>query len=150
MITRKRSTSKSPFELVYGLNIVFPINMKLPTYKLLGQFSTNNEALQNRIDELVQLEEDRLMAYTQFTDYQTQIKKVFDRKEKGKQFQIGGMVLWDKKNEKSSDHGKFDNLWLGPYRIDSAVGPNTFQLADLEGDLMGLPVYGQRLKYFFQ
>jgi hypothetical protein len=117
----------------------------------LGQFSTNKEALQNRIDELVQLEEDRLMAYTHFTDYQAQIKKVFDRKEKGKQFQVGDMVLlWDKKNEKSGDHDKFDSLWLGPYHIDSVVGPNTFQLVDLDGDLMGLPVNGQCLKYFFQ
>jgi hypothetical protein len=52
---------------------------------------------------------------------------VFDRKEKGKQFQVGDMVLlWDKKNDKAGDHGKFDSLWLGPYRINSAVGPNTF------------------------
>jgi hypothetical protein len=85
-IIRKRSTGKSPFELVYGLNAVLPINMKLPAYKLLGQFSTNKEALQNCIDELVQLEEDRRMAYTWFTDYQARIKKVFDRKEKGKKF----------------------------------------------------------------
>jgi len=40
--------------------------MKLPAYKLLGQFSTNKEALQNRIDKLVQLEEDKIMFYTEF------------------------------------------------------------------------------------
>jgi hypothetical protein len=88
-------------------------------YKLLGQFSTNKEALQNRIDELVQLEEDRLMAYTQFTDYQEQVKKIFDRKAKGKQFQVGDMVLlWDKKNEKSGVHG------LSPARIHSPPSVN--------------------------
>jgi hypothetical protein len=79
------------------------------------------------------------------------VKRVFDRKAKGKQFQVGDMVLlWDKKNEKSGVHDKFDSLWLGPYIIDSSIGPNTFQLVDLEGELIGLPVNGQRLKFFFQ
>jgi hypothetical protein len=71
-ITKKRATGKSPFELVYGLDVILPINLRLPVYKLLRQFTTNQEALQHRIDELVQLEEDRLVAYTHFTDYQAQ------------------------------------------------------------------------------
>jgi len=86
------------------------------------------------------------MAYTQFTDYQAHIKKVFDRKAKDKEFPVGDMVLlWDKKNEKSGDHDKFNSLWLGPYIIDSSIGPNSFQLANLEGELVGLPVNGQCL-----
>jgi hypothetical protein len=32
---------KSPFELVYGLEIVLPVNLKLSVYKLLGQFANN-------------------------------------------------------------------------------------------------------------
>jgi hypothetical protein len=37
-ITKKRATGKSPFELVYGLDVVLPVNLRLPVYKLLGQF----------------------------------------------------------------------------------------------------------------
>ena len=44
------------------------------------------------------------------------------------------MLLWDKKHEKLGDHHKFDCLWLGPYRIDAAVGPNTFYLMSLDRD----------------
>jgi hypothetical protein len=99
----------------------------------------------------VQLQEERHVAYTHFTEYQAQIKRVFDRKAKGKNFQVGDIVLlWDKRNEKYGDHGKFDSLWLGPYRIDMVVGPNTFQLSNLEGEHEGMPVNGQRLKYYFQ
>jgi len=125
--------------------------MRLSIYKVLGQFSTDKEALQNRIDELVQLEEDRLVAYTHFTDYQAYIKRVFNRRAKGKPLQVGDIVLlWDKKNGKSGDHDKFDSLQLGPYRIDATVGPNTFQWVDLDGDHVWLPINGQWLKYFFQ
>ena len=34
-ITKKCATEKSPFELVYGLDVVFPINLRLSVYKLL-------------------------------------------------------------------------------------------------------------------
>jgi hypothetical protein len=55
------------------------------------------------------------VAYTQFTDYQAQVKKVFDHRAKGKSFQVRDIILlWDKKNEKSRDHNKFDSLSLEP------------------------------------
>jgi transposase InsO family protein len=44
-ITKKHATSKSPFELVYGLDVVLPVNLRLSIYKLLEQFTTNQEAL---------------------------------------------------------------------------------------------------------
>lgn len=35
-----------------------------------------------------------------------EIKRVFDHKAKGKTFQVGDIVLlWDKRNEESEDHG---------------------------------------------
>jgi transposase InsO family protein len=83
-ITKKRAIGKSPFELVYGLDVVLPVNLRLPVYKLLEEFTTNQQALQAHIDRLVQLDEDRRIAYTHFIDYQGQVKKVFDRKAKGK------------------------------------------------------------------
>jgi hypothetical protein len=39
------------------------------------------------------------------------VKKVFDWKAWGKLLQVGDFVLmWEKKNEKSRDHVKFDSL----------------------------------------
>eukprot|EP00253_Pinus_taeda_P027279 PITA_27279 len=34
-ITKKKATSKSPFELVYGLDVTLPVHLKLPAYQLL-------------------------------------------------------------------------------------------------------------------
>ena len=48
-ITKKKATGKSPFELVYGLDVTFPVHLKLPAYQLLQQFSTDKDD-QNRID----------------------------------------------------------------------------------------------------
>jgi hypothetical protein len=54
--------------------------------------------------------------------------------------QVGNLVLlWDKKNEKSGDRGKFDSLWLGPYLIDAVEGSNTFYLSDSDSIREELP-----------
>ena len=35
MITKKTSTGKSPFELVYGLDVQLPVHLRLPIHGLL-------------------------------------------------------------------------------------------------------------------
>lgn len=50
-ITNKRATGKSYFELVYGLDVVLPVNLKLSVYRL-EEFTTNQEALHAHIDQL--------------------------------------------------------------------------------------------------
>ena len=61
-------------------------------------------------------------------------------------------MKWDSRREKKGKHGKFENLWKGPYIIDSVRGNNAFFLKELDGiEMFGGPVNGRMLKhYFFQ
>ena len=43
--TTKTSTGKTPFELVYGMEAQFPINIQIPTLKLTQHFTTYKEKL---------------------------------------------------------------------------------------------------------
>jgi hypothetical protein len=44
------------------------------------------------------------------------MKEIFDKIYKERIFMKGDMVLkWDAKREEKGKHGKFDNLWLGPF-----------------------------------
>lgn len=126
-VTKKRATSKSLCDFVYGLDVVFPKNLRLLMYKLLQKFTTNQDALQAHIYHLTQLDEDCRVAYDYFVDYKTPVKKVVDRKVGDKSLWVKNLVLlWDKKNEKPRDHGKFNSLWLGLYLIDASTNPNKF------------------------
>jgi hypothetical protein len=62
-ITKKAATGKNPFELVYGLDVKLSMHLKLPAYSLLQDFSTEKDAVQNRINQMIELDENRRRAY---------------------------------------------------------------------------------------
>ena len=76
---------------------------------------------------------------------------MFDKRNKASDFKIGDKVLkWDSRREDKGKHGKFDNLWQGPYLIQSAIGNNAFFLQELDGvEYFGGPVNGRVLKHYY-
>ena len=53
------------------------------------------------------------------------------------------MVLrWDARKEKKGKHGKFDNLWFGPFIVSIFLENNTFVLQTLEGEELSSLVNG--------
>ena len=60
------------------------------------------------------------------------IKQVFVKRVKANVFKIGDLILkWDAKYEDKGKHGKFDNLWKGPFRVSTFLGNNSFFLTYL-------------------
>jgi hypothetical protein len=56
----------------------------------------------------------------------------------------------DIRQEDKGKHGKFDNLWFGPFKIAAILENNTFLLKHLDDDqLIGGPVNGHYVKMFF-
>ena len=111
IIRKKSSTRKYPFELVYGLDVTLPIHLKLPVYQLLQTFSTDQNVVQNRLNQLIELDETQRKAFNHSLKSQYKVKRAFDKSSRQRDFQIGDTVLlWDKRREKPGKHGKFDNL----------------------------------------
>jgi hypothetical protein len=81
---------------------------------------------------------------------QENIKKIYDKRTKEDNFELGDLVLrWDSRNEDKGKHGKFDSLWKGPYTIQAFRGNNAFLLANSDGsDLPGGPINGRMLKHY--
>ena len=82
--------------------------------------------------------------------YRLKIKSRFDRNIKEYTFSVGDMVLrWDATKEQKGKHGRFDNLWFGPFLVSKVLENNTFVLQSLEGEELSSPVNGQFLKHFY-
>ena len=78
-ITKKSSTRKSPFELVNGLDVQLPVHARLPVYGLLQTSSSSEDAVENRINQIIELDESRRQACEQNYRNQEKVKIAFDK-----------------------------------------------------------------------
>ena len=139
--------------MVYGVDDILPPNLFLPSLQLAQAVQeTECSAIEERIKLLLKLEEERENAKKRFAKHQQIIKTWFDRgSSSNRELQVDDLVLrWDKAHEDKGEHTKFQCLWLGPYVIAEKIGPNTFCLNTLQGQLDTLPVNGHALKNYFQ
>ena len=107
--------------------------------------------MEHRINTLLKLEKERELSRNKFDQHQKIVKHWFDhRKSSSIYFEVGDLVLkWDKAHEEKGKHTKFQFLWLGPFIIIESLGPSTFRLQTLEGDIENLTVNGHLIKKYF-
>ena len=151
-ITKKASINTSPFNLVYGREVVLPTHLAIPSLSLVQYIDeVPTSSLHLRKMEIIKLEEQREQDKKTHAHHQALVKSSFDSNiMTRKEFQVGDLVLkWDKAHEEKGKHTKFQRMWLGPFQIVEVLGPSTFALQDLVGKRDSLPVNGQILKKYF-
>ena len=89
---------------------------------------TDTDTVEERLAQLLALEEDRFVAEFQQKVRKEREKAWHDRHIKSKTFQIGDLVLlYDSKFIKFP--GKFKTHWLGPYQIQQVTEGGAVQLS---------------------
>ena len=64
------------------------------------------------------------------------MKKYFNKWAKVVEFNIDDKVLlWDSSHAERGRHSKFQNLWLGPFKIASILGTNSYLFKDMDEQL---------------
>ena len=120
----------SPYALVYGKEVIFPLNILFPSSKLAQDSrGTDNEVLQIRIHYLLKLEESRSKSRERFKHQQEMVKRGFDKhKARKKEFEVGDLILkWDHPHDTKGKHTKFQQLWIGPFQIVEKLTPSTYK-----------------------
>lgn len=134
-VSQKKSIGMSPFELVYGVDTVFPTSLTVPVVKLLQEAGSEDDHMQRRINQMIHLQRTREEVFQNTFKLQERIKKIYDRKEKVDKFQLEELVLkWDARNEEKGKHGKFKNLWKGPFKVATYRGHKYFLLKEMNGE----------------
>ena len=142
-VTTKKSIGSSPFQLVYGTDVLFPVQLGIPIMKSFQDSLEEPNDIQRRILSLIELQQEREAIEEKAQMYRIKIKERFARKIKENTFSCGYMVLrWDSRKEQKGKHGKFDNFWFCPFIISKILENNTFILYTLEGEELSNPVNG--------
>ena len=110
----KTSTGFTPFQLVYGLEAVLPIECKIPSLqKAIDLLPTTSEE-EKQLLYLAQLDENRRDASLAIETHAKRIKAQYHRNVTPQNFSKGDLVLlYDQANDKLCT-GKFIPMWHGP------------------------------------
>lgn len=77
----RTSIGEIPFSLVYGMEAVLPIEVEIPSLRILTDVKLDaDEWIQKRIDQLNLIEEKRLASLCHGQLYQKRLKRAFDKK----------------------------------------------------------------------
>ncbi|KAI5391257.1 hypothetical protein KIW84_076197 [Lathyrus oleraceus] len=93
-ISVRTSTGATPFSLVYGMEAVLPVEVQIPSLRVLMDVKLREaEWVRTRYEELCLIEEKRLAAICHGQLYQQRMKRAFDKKVRPRVYHVGDMVL---------------------------------------------------------
>jgi hypothetical protein len=125
---------QTPFKLVYGLEVVVPIEYLVPSLGIASFIDMDNLGIiQERLAQLVELSEDRFITGFHQQVHKEREKSYHDRHIKKKAFKQGHLVLVYE-NKFIKHLGKFRMHWLGPYEITYVTEGGVAQLKTLNGE----------------
>ena len=78
LVSTKRSIGVSPFQMVYGTDVVLPINLALPVMKLWQDQNEEPNSVTRRINQLIEVQQQRTKVDKKMQWYQDDMKALFD------------------------------------------------------------------------
>ena len=131
----RTSTGATPFSLVYGMEAMLPIEVEIPSLRVIMETKLSEaEWVQNRFDQLNLIEEKRMAALCHGQLYHKRMKTTFDKKVKPREFREGDLVLKKILFTKPEPRGKWAPNYEGPYVVKKAFSGGALTLTTMDGD----------------
>ena len=126
-------TSQTPFRLLYGQEVVMPMEYIVPSLKVSTITEiTDVDVVEERLLQLIHLEEELFIAGFHLSVEKKRQKVWHDRHIKRNNFEVGALVLMY--YSKFFKHlGKLKTHWLGPYVIKEISDGGVVKLEKLDG-----------------
>jgi hypothetical protein len=152
-ISRHGATKVTPFDLVYGQEVFFPVEVNLVPYRLAKKNNLDVETyyalMMDNIDEVT---DKRMEALEEIEKDKRQVARAYNKKVKAKSFQVGDLV-WKTIlpiGTKSNKFDKWSPSWEGPYKVVKVCSGNSYMVETLQGLRLPRALNGRYLKNFIQ
>ncbi|XP_051212846.1 uncharacterized protein [Lolium perenne] len=134
--TPNRSTSYTPFFLIYGAEAVMPTDIHHDSPHVVNYSEEENKlARQDRVDLL---DKDRELALSRTTIYQQGLRRYHSRHVRSLSFQEGNLVLRLIQDKKGMH--KLSPPWEGSFDVSRVLGNDAYYLTDVRKDDDGNPL----------
>jgi hypothetical protein len=151
-ISRHGATTVTSFELVYGQEIVLPIEVNLGAYRLAKQNDLNVDTyhalMMDNIDEVT---DKRLEALEVIEKDKRRVARAYNKRVEAKSFQVGD-VVWKtilRIGSKSNKFGKWSPSWEGSYKVVRVCSGNSYMVESLQGQQLLRALNERYLKKFY-
>jgi transposase InsO family protein len=139
------ATGFTPFFLVYVTEAVLPTDLEYGSPRVKGYDEGANQRA--REDSLDQLDKARTMALMHSTRYQQALRRYQARKIRPRDFDEGGLVL--RLRQDNRGRHKLSPPWEGPYVVVKVLKPDTYKLANEDGEELTNAWNIQQLRRFY-
>ncbi|XP_024018662.1 uncharacterized protein LOC112090784 [Morus notabilis] len=147
--TSRTTTGETPFSMAYGIEVVLPVEVSIPTSRITRYEEGRNAELMGL--ELDLLEERRTDAELRLAAYRARTARYYNKKVRQKRFVVGDLVLRVvTPNTKPRNSGTLGLTWEGPYRIREIVANGSYRLAELDGQDIKHTWNTDQLKVYYQ
>ena len=145
----KTATRFSPFQLVHGVELILPIEWKIPSLKLAVVLLPDTFDLERRLVHLESLDEQHRNASTTIEANKRCVKVQYDKSLYHRLYTEGDLVLLYDQSKEPLGEGKFKPMWHGPYIMWCVLEKGAYELEYYEGNMLVEPRNGIYLKIYY-
>ena len=148
--TVRTSTGATPFSLVYGMEAVLPVEVEIPSLRIMRDVELDeSEWVQNRLDQLELIDEKRLTVVCHGQVYQQRMRKAFDKRVRPQCYKPGDLVLKRIILPQGDPRGKWVPTYEGPFVVRKVFSGGAMMLTTMDGEYFPLPVNADVVKKYF-
>ncbi|XP_052312616.1 uncharacterized protein LOC112328848 [Populus trichocarpa] len=148
--TVRTSTGITPYSLVYGMEAVMPLEVEIPSLRVLMDSELEEaEWAKVRYEQLNLISEKRMAAICHHQLYQKRMAKAYDKKVRPRLFQEGDLVLKKILSLPGDDQSKWAPNYEGPYIVKKAFSGGALKLARMDGEDLARPVNSDSVKRYY-
>jgi hypothetical protein len=140
-----RETRDNPFHLVYGVDVVLPLEIYLESAHV-ALFNEEDQAEVKKLDSNL-LEEKRNTILANVQKYQESLKHYYNKSVVLRELEIGDLVL--KKDICTKDKHKFSSPWEGMFIVVDIAAPGAYVLAEVNGGMLSNTRNGDQLHKYY-
>ena len=145
----RNETGFTPFQLVYALEAIFPIQCEISSLKLVIDLLPDTSEEEACFLELIDLDEAHREATLANEAHKKRIKAQYNRNFKPRIFSEGDLVLLYDQEVDKLGAGKFEPLWMVPYIFKRVLEKGAYELVDYDGIPLSQPQNGLHLKHYY-
>ena len=147
--TSKEATGEMSFSLVFGTEVVIPVEVGLPSYRVENYVEQENDVA--LLENLDFLDEKRDQAAIRLVAQKHLVAKYYNSRVRSRSFLLRYLVLRKVfQNTQEPGVGTFGTNWEGPYKVVRMVKSGVYELEDLGGRPLGHPWNAEHLKKYYQ